>query len=543
MNKDEMNIEDATVIEEEKLTEEEEQYSYDVVPYSSHPYAQSHPDQLATMARLFGVKAPAVTECRVLELGCAAGGNLIPMATQLPDSRIVGVDLSKKQIDDGQDLLGKLSLDNIELKHASILDVDKSWGEFDYILCHGVFSWVPEEVQKHILTIYSQNLSANGVGYISYNTYPGWHMRGMIRHMMNYHVAQFDKPEVRIRQARALLKFLSDSVPQQNNPHGMVLKRELDLLNRQADSYLFHEHLEDENRPMYFYQFAEWAGEHGLRYLSESDFGSMLARGFSEPTRQTLDRISSDMIRKEQYMDFLRNRPFRQTLLVHDDVEINRNVSAEQVALFRIAINAMPETENVKFTPDTKLNIRNRLGGSISINRPITKAAMLVLNDIRPKSLPFEDLLQKALDRMPENIRPNANQVPTARNNLASDMLQAFTSKMVQLCTWDPQCVTEVSDQPKLSPLAARQAEAGNRVVGPRHQYVALGPLAQKLAPVLDGTRNSDELTAHVRELIKNGDLTLNRPGGAAVTSSDEDLGQLVNQSLNNIARLGLLVA
>ncbi len=541
MNSKQTNIEDATEITQEDLSEE--QYSYDVVPYSSHPYPQSHPDHLATMAQLFGMKPAPVTECRVLELGCAAGGNIVPMAAQLPGSRFVGVDLSKKQIEDGQQTLAALSLNNIELKHASILDIDKSWGEFDYILCHGVFSWVPEDVQKRILAIYSENLAANGVGYISYNTYPGWHMRGMIRHMMNYHVAQFEKPEMRIRQARALLKFMSDSVPQQDNPHGMVLKRELDLLNRQADSYLFHEHLEEQNRPLYFHQFAEWAREHQLRYLGEADFGTMLARGFSENTRQTLDRISDDIVRKEQYMDFLRNRPFRQTLLVHDAVEVKRKVTADDMTLFRITISSVPQTDNIKFTPDTKLNVRTRFGGTLSVTRPITKAALLVLNDLRPRSLPFEDLFQKALDRLPDNLRPNSNQIPSARNNLATDMLQAFTAKMVALCTWDPECVTEISDRPKANPLAALQAGAGTPVVGPRHQYVNLGPVAQKLVPVLDGNRDHEALVAHVRDAIQTSDLKLQRPGGAAVSSSDADLEQFVGQALQSLARMGMLVA
>src|SRR5262245_10234755 len=122
--------------------------TYDEMPYDSYPYIQTHPSRLAVIATLFGMNPPAVEKCRVLELGCASGGNLIPMAEMLPASEFVGVDLSGRQIADGQRIVDALGLSNITLRHASILDVDESYGPFDYVICHGVFSWVPDQVRE-----------------------------------------------------------------------------------------------------------------------------------------------------------------------------------------------------------------------------------------------------------------------------------------------------------------------------------------------------------------------------------------------------------
>ena len=72
--------------------------SYDDIPYESHPFAQSHPNRLFTIGTLFGMRPTPVQKCRVLELGCAAGGNLIPMADYLPESQFVGVDNLARQI-------------------------------------------------------------------------------------------------------------------------------------------------------------------------------------------------------------------------------------------------------------------------------------------------------------------------------------------------------------------------------------------------------------------------------------------------------------
>ena len=127
----------------------------------------------------------------MLELGCASGDNLIPMALGLPNARFVGIDLSARQIEQGQRQVSALGLANIELRQYNIADVDASWGKFDYIICHGIYSWVPAPVRERLLAICRDNLAPNGVAYVSYNTLPGWHMRGMIRDMMIYHSAAF----------------------------------------------------------------------------------------------------------------------------------------------------------------------------------------------------------------------------------------------------------------------------------------------------------------------------------------------------------------
>ena len=178
--------------------------AYDEVPYDNLAFAQTHPDRLATTARMFGLQPPPIATGRVLELGCAGGGNLIPMAFNLPDGEFVGIDLSRRHVDTALSTIRALEMRNIRIIHGSILDIDESWGLFDYVICHGVFSWVEPHVQDAILRIASGNLVENGIAYISYNTYPGWHMRETVRHMMRYHSGRFDETEEQIAQARGL---------------------------------------------------------------------------------------------------------------------------------------------------------------------------------------------------------------------------------------------------------------------------------------------------------------------------------------------------
>src|SRR4029079_13501853 len=170
------------------------QTSYDEVPYRSHPFAQTHPARLAPTAFLFGMKPAHTDHCRVLEIGCASGENLLPMANQFPDSEFVGIDLSAVQIAAAQSTVEALELNNVRLLHADLRSLPDDLGMFDYVIAHGVYSWVSDETQHALLKLCGQRLRPHGVAYVSYNTYPGWHMRGMIRDMMNYRVHSIESP-------------------------------------------------------------------------------------------------------------------------------------------------------------------------------------------------------------------------------------------------------------------------------------------------------------------------------------------------------------
>src|SRR5436190_3192012 len=380
--------------------------TYDEVPYISHPYAHSHPERLAAIAKLLGLDPPAIERCRVLELGCAAGNNLIPIAEAYPESSFLGVDLAERQIAVGKEAVEELGLKNLELRHGNIMDVSAGEGTFDYIIVHGIFSWVPRDVQEQILTICKQNLSANGVAYVSYNVLPGWHMRGMIRDMMLYHIRRFSDPAQKLHEARALLAFLVKSVPAGNNPYGLFLKSEMEMLSRQTDNYLFHDHLEENNHPIYFHEFVSRAAARGLRYLGDSDLRTMATRDL-HPDAQKLLATSLSQIETEQYMDFLRNRMFRMSLLIHDDKRHNLNIDNQKIREFHLASLLRPKgtgpvlnstvLDSMDLNSTVPQEFVSPLGGSTSAGLPLVKAALLVLAKAWPRRLPFIEMLEQAL--------------------------------------------------------------------------------------------------------------------------------------------------
>ncbi len=515
--------------------------SYDQVPYESHPFPQSHPDRLATLGRVFGLSPASVTKCRVLELGCASGGNIIPLAFQLPDSDFAGVDLSLKQVETGRETIRDLALNNIQLHHASILDVDKSWGLFDYIICHGVYSWVPTNVREKIMAISAENLAPMGIAYISYNTYPGWHMREMIRRMMLYHSEQFSHIPQKIQQARALIEFLSSSIPTENNPYGMFLKSELELIKKSKDYYLFHDHLEEVNMPLYFHQFAGQAAAQGLQYLGEAEFGTMLASGFQKEVAETLNRISPNIINTEQYMDFLRNRFFRQTLLCHKDVPLKRALGPESVIGLLVASAAQPTATPTDFSLADKVSFRTAAGASVETNRPLTKSALAILGKSWPRAIGMDELVEKAYQQL--GVKEYHRQ--QMKLILAADLLQCYSARVVEFHTWQADFVTSVSDKPKANSLSAYLGRKGHtQTVNSCHEVTALDVVGQHLIGLLDGTRDRAVLLEHLRQLAMRGVLSINQDGKPVTDriAIDNSLRQALEATLAKMAASALLV-
>ena len=184
---------------------------YDEIAYPTFPISYTHPDRLATVATHFGMRPAAVERCRVLELGCSTGANLLSMAVMLPESEFVGVDLAGRPIAQGKARVEALGLKNLAFRQIDLLEMAPDYGKFDYIIAHGLYAWLPPEVRDQILAICKGSLQPQGIAYVSYNTFPGCYSRVMIREMILFHNRDFHDPQQQMQQAVTLLKLLANS--------------------------------------------------------------------------------------------------------------------------------------------------------------------------------------------------------------------------------------------------------------------------------------------------------------------------------------------
>jgi SAM-dependent methyltransferase len=489
--------------------------SYDEIPYESQAFHEAHPDRLATLARVHGLAAPPVASARVLELGCAGGGNLIPMALALPEATFVGIDLSARQIADGRAIVDRLGLENVALHVGDVAAAEPGAGEFDYIICHGVYSWVAAPVREAILARIGRQLAPEGVALVSYNVFPGWHGLGALREAMLFHVAGLPEgagPAERAAAVRRLLDELVTHQPEPNSPHAQFLRREIAQIQAKGDSYLLHEYLEAENQPFRFSEFARAIGRHALAYLT--DARHRMTPAFQDPpVGPALLRLSGDVLRQEQYLDDFRNRTFRRSLLVH----AGRTPAAprpEALAGLRAIALAGPVNPQPDLHSDAVEEFRTPdNSGGLASRSPAVKATLLALAAHWPRSVPVAELRSRAADLLesgpPAARRPAAPDAPGVEEVL----LRGFGAGVVELTTFEPPAALDLSLRPTASPYARLQAEQGNRVTTLRHRIAELSAFDRLVLGLADGTRERPELVDDLVAACLRGAFPLNRDG------------------------------
>jgi SAM-dependent methyltransferase/methyltransferase-like protein len=486
--------------------------SYDELPYGHSAFAATHPDRLATVAVLAGLTPPPVECCRVLELGCGCGGNLLPMAVTLPDAHFVGVDLSPRQVASGRAIIDALGLRNIDLRPLSILDVTEEFGTFDYVLCHGVYSWVPAEVQEHILEVCRRNLAPDGVAYVSYNTYPGWHLRGLLRDMMAFHARRAPGPLEQVRRGRAFLEAMLGAFPNPDTVYGRLLHQEVAELRPQTETYVFHEHLEAFNQPLYFYQFVGRLAAHGLQYLGEADVNPAEAQLVPEIQEKLAD-FTADDVEMQQNLDFLIGRMFRRSLLCRAEVKLAPPPAGEVVTALEVTGNVRPVAEQPDLDSDAPEAFRTAEGVTVTTNHPLVKAALALLAEVWPRALPFAELWDRVRDRLRRRLAGPDDQ-EEGRRFLADALLRCNLTELVELHRHASVFAGKAGERPRGSPLARYQAAGGEpRVVNLRHRSVELPPFERVVLVALDGSRDRPALLEQLVEWSAAGVFQLEREG------------------------------
>ena len=398
---------------------------YDQVAYRTFPRPETHPDRLAAIGRLFGMMPALPAACRVLEIGCGDGGDLIPLAYHLPQSRFTGIDLAAGPLAAAGAVARDLAIQNIDLRAADLRDLCARDGEFDYIFAHGLYSWIPADVRDRLLGVCRERLAPQGVAFISYNVYPGRYPRQMIRDILLYHIRTLVEPAARIAAARRLLQQL-------DHPEAASLRE-------QNDDVLFHDDLAPVNDPVWFREFAAHAERHGLQYLGEA--------GSPAPWE------AGDAIEREQFADFLHRRRFRHTLVCRAEISLDRAAGPARMDTFLFSEN--PRAQPVA-------------GGD-----PAVEAVIQALHDTAPLPARFEELV------------PYARGAPAAREILFA----LLKTGCIHLHVHDFPCQEAVAAKPRSSRLARYQAARGGNVTNACHLPVELDPIARHLVGLLYGTR------------------------------------------------------
>lgn len=452
--------------------------AYNDVAYVSDAQPQAHPDRLATVGRLFGLRPADVTDCRVLELGCGTGGHLLPAALSLPASSFVGVDVAEDAVREGRRRAAQYGLTNAELLVADLMELDASLGTFDFIIAHGVYSWVPPAVQDQLLALCRALLAPQGIAYVSYNVLPGWHLAQASRGLMRFQMEQYEDRARQLREARGLLAMVADAQTR-SSPYAQLIAQERERLADYPDWFLIHDHLAEINEPLYFSDFVDRARQHQLQFLGEADVHSMNAHGLAPWVEEALAQADTVEMR-EQYLDFFRGRSFRRTLLCRAEASIDRDATASSVSEFLVSA---PVREVAR--EDGQRTYAGHVGRTIQTGHPGAEAVLHALQERWPHRLAVAELREQVGGRL------------EGEETLEQFLFGLYRDGFVDLHTFMPTLTTEVSGRPLASPVARRQVVDDTLVTNLLHHNVPVeDPVMRRVLASLDGTRTLEDVTA-----------------------------------------------
>jgi SAM-dependent methyltransferase len=446
-------------------------------------------------------------------VGCNDGANLIPMAVSLPGSTFVGCDLSPVAIAAGKSTLAALGITNVTLLCEDLATLDPAHGSFDYIVAHGVYSWVPAAVREALFALAGRRLAPDGIMFVSYNTYPGGRVRQAAWDMLHHHVDAIPEPRARLAAARALARLVAGG-GQTQHPGDEALRSEMRLIADRTDSELFHDDLAMPNDPVHFRDFAAHAAAHGLAYLAEAELHTMSAAGISASARQFLSTL--DPLAREQYLDFVRLRRFRQSLLRRADAVASPALHAERLAAMHVSADpSLLRAHDAGKVPDMARELDASAVEGAAVRRLLEELVRRA-----PAALPMAEVRTLLAGGGAESPRP-----------LETLLRDAYVGGVVNLHLQPPAVATTPPERPRASVLARWQAAQQQQDLTTLvHTRVRVpDPNARQLLQLLDGTRTRQQLIAATETAV---------PVGIRA-----QVPAFVDHVLAQFARLGLLAA
>jgi methyltransferase-like protein/2-polyprenyl-3-methyl-5-hydroxy-6-metoxy-1,4-benzoquinol methylase len=519
---------------------------YDMTPYTSNSFPQSAPGRLAAIAYLFGLEAPEVATARVLEIGCAGGGNLIPFAAAHPRARVVGIDLSQVQIDHGRTRVQALGLHNLQLLAGDIARMNLSeLGQFDFVVAHGVYSWVPIEVQEALLSAFRRLLAPEGVAYVSYNVYPGWKSKEILRDAMLLASGGSVTPDEKVRNARHMVDFLEDVAPADSALARILAESRAHALGY-GDSYLLHDELETFNSPCYFYEMVGRAAAHGLTYLAEAHPEAMIPANYGPKVAEYLnEKCAGVQVLVEQYLDFVADRTFRESLLVHAERAPRIRYDPHHGRYRRLHIAArVPPAEGQTRLDHSRQEYLYSDGATLFTNDPGIKAALDALTARWPCTLSWQELVDAVKARLVSAGLNPRDKLPDHIDGLMEVLILQGQARF----RLDPVLPEPAQAALRLDETARRMAEltrgeSDASTFNLWHETLILSPVDRHLLPLLDGTRDRNALVEALLAIDRENPLRIERDGKQVSAETDlrDALAEHIDAMPQRLAEMMLL--
>jgi SAM-dependent methyltransferase len=420
-------------------------------PAMSHPLAD--PAVTAVAARLGGLTTAPPRHARILEIGCASGHNLLPLARRWPHSEWIGIDLASKAVADARQLAAEAGIGNATFHAVDFREFEPDGEPFDFIIAHGVFSWVADEAKLALLEFCRHHLAPAGIATISFNVAAGWAQRlpvvAMVRALQDATGGELI----------ATIELLHDAVDPAT-PHGVHVRWILEQMLTKGPDILPFDDFAPVNDPWPFDQFVLAAAHAGLRWLGESAPAENLPSALGDASRAALAPLAANPLLAQLAADFAAGRTFRSGVLCRADAPTQPGLTNE--GLFDLAVRA---GEALPTGAD-----------------PLAQAFYQALAALAPHCVPLRELAATL---------PDVDRGALAR--LVFDgITRGLIHPRIEPLRFDPQ----PPERPCLDPLLLACARRGLPLVDVWHMPCSFPPAHYAVLVAMDGTRSRAGLAA-----------------------------------------------
>ena len=463
------------------------QQEYETLPYPHYVHPLSDPARLAVLGRIFGLQPADPRKAQVIELGCGSGSNLLAMAARLPESHFLGLDFSAPDIESARQIATEAGLKNVEFQQADLLTWTPPVGKFDYLIAYGLFSWVPDPVKDRVLQLCRACLGPHGIVCVSYMTYPGCKQPDALRDLLLLRTAKCETSEAKLAASQGLLGFLEGAYGiHKDQPQALSLQAEVRRIRAKEPRFLLHDELGSQRDPCYLMQFVGWAAEHGLRYLAECEFHTMLVENLPPENARELLALKLDRLETEQILDYVTNRSFRCSLLVAPEAPTTERLVA--TSLRGLYLSPLLQPESPEGIGEIVARFHTATGGAVEI-RSGPLCAFLRNLATRPGDFtPFSDLLEEAQKSMGREF------TAVEQTRLLEDLLTLYGRRQLDLSAAPFAPGRTVPERPRLSPLNQVLARRRGMLVTATQKAMSLTGTQQEFVALLNGHRTLAEL-------------------------------------------------
>ena len=519
--------------------------SMDLTPREPRPLQMTQPDVLAVTAALAGLSPAPVTKCRVLELGCGVGGNLLPMAQGLPESTFFGIDPSASAIARAEKTAAGAGLKNIRFEARDLLGSPAEENSFDYIIAHGVYHPLNPTDREELLVMIARLLSPDGVAYVSYNIYPGWSGREMFRDMITRHVQGETDSKSIAAKAREFIGFLDrHAQTSSESVYASQIRRESSFLNTVPDDYLIHEYLESSPAAVYFEQFAGDLTRNGLAYVGEVR-PNPSRRKLADDLRREQPGLTENWVTLEQSLDYVQGGFARRSLLCHAEKPVSRVPHTGVIERLHARCRILPAVKQANIRSNEPMPFQFPDGVVVNINDVFVKTILVALARAWPQTMSFDEMVRviRVDLQYGENFAATGSDERVTLMN-ATDACYAAT--LIDLHEHPAVYVQTASEKPQASALARFQARESKTVTNVHHILILnLSKVDRLVLAHLNGARDRNALIAVLKAAIAKGILPDSAKDQQAAYEAglNGSLEKVIEQSLSKLAADGFLLA